>query len=290
MNKKDLFQQITVFIQAGKIAEAFEFINQQKLDTETLANSALIQGEYLVLIQDELKGTISSDERQIRRNRINDKLINLFKEQPKTGVKSYFASPLLKVMIPLVLLTIATLIWWKVNFKPYVCPDFPSNYNNKVMVLPFDKAGANDAKPELILNERINKITTKNDLSTKAEIGTYVKNISTEKAASLVNHCQADLIIWGNYSAGTDSTRLIINYKFSENSDWNNTGDLVAVKDVTELYNGRMLKDMDDAIMSLCGLIAIKEGNGTLASKWFNKVKNKEELDNKMLDNLKQFQ
>jgi len=284
MNKKEIYQQLSVLIQAGKTAEAFKFLNQQKLDAKTTKNCSILQAEYSLLKEDELKGTISFEERQMRRNRINDKILNLLADEPASGIKSYFASPLLKVLIPLVLLTIATLIWWKLNFQPYSCPSYPDNINNKVLVLPFQKVGGQEeTTPELTLRNRINKITQKNNLSTKAEIGTFVNNISTDDATAITKQCNADLIIWGTYSSRADSTRLTIEYHFSESTEWSNDGKLIAIKDVTELYNGTMLKDMDDAIMSLCGFLAIKEGNTELAKKWFKKVKNEELVDSKLL-------
>jgi len=288
MNKKDIYQQLTVLIQAGKTKEAFAFLNQQDLDKITANNCSIIQAEYNLLHQDELKGTISFEERQMRRNRIHDKLLKLLEEEPATGLKYWLASPLLKVLIPMVLLTAAILIWWKVNHNPYTCPTFPQNYNNKVMVLPFQKVGGQEAEPELILRNRINTITSKNNLSTKAEIGTFVKNISNEMVDSLAKQCSVDFIIWGTYSHGPNSTQLILQYQFTEDANWANVGEeLIAIKDVTELYKGSMLKNMDDAIFSLCGLLAIKEGEFSLAKKWFNKVENQETIDTKLINTLK---
>lgn len=290
MNKKDIHQRISVFVQAGEISDAFNFLNEQDLDANTRNKATILQSEFKLLVDDELAGTISYEERQMRRNRVNKKLLELFQEEPVTGIKSYFASPLLKVLIPMVLLTVGTLLWWKLSFKPYTCPDFSSNYNNSVLVLPFAKASGQVAAPELILRERINKKTELKKLSTQAKIGSTVQNITTDKASSLAKQCNADLVIWGTYSDRQDSTRIIINYKFSDFTDWSKSSELIAVKDVTELYNGQMLTTLDDAIESLCGLIAIKEGNAPIALKWFENVKEKKEMDEKLLNILRSKQ
>jgi len=44
-----------------------------------------------------------------------------------------------------------------------------------------------------------------------------------------------------------------------------------------------MLKDLDDSIMSLCAVIALRKGNKALAKKWLNKIKKLEHVDKELL-------
>jgi hypothetical protein len=72
-------------------------------------------------------------------------------------------------------------------------------------------------------------------------------------------------------------------YYFTKAPEANVLSQLVTLKDVTSLQKGTMLKSLDDAIFSLCGVIALREGNNALAKKWLEKVGKKEQMDMEVL-------
>ena len=54
------------------------------------------------------------------------------------------------------------------------------------------------------------------------------------------------------------------------------------LKDVTAIQSGTMLKNIDDAILSLCSVIAIRQGNTEITRKWLGKMGEKEEIDRQL--------
>jgi len=87
----------------------------------------------------------------------------------------------------------------------------------------------------------------------------------------------------------SDSIRLNLQYYFSSNPDFGKVHERITLKDITELQRGMFSKNLKDTIMSLCGLIAIRENNMPVAKKWFEKIANKDMSDQKILDELRKL-
>ena len=286
MDKIKINALVRSLIQSGKTTEVFELLRKQPIAAYIRQSLAIIEAEYYELRKEEARGLLSFEEKQIRRNRINSKLLALLEETPPLGRKIGLYRGYLLWIIPIGLVVIGLLIFWKMSPTPavYVCPEFEETYNNKIMVLPFENLGKDIAKPQLVLRDRINKLTDKNNLSTIAKLGEPIEDLTINEAPDAAKKCNANVIIWGTYHNKADSMALILQYCFTEHPNWNNAGQLMEFKDITQLHNGRMLKDLDDAILSLCGIIALREGNNKIAEKWFDKVVQKEAIDRIALD------
>jgi hypothetical protein len=282
MPQEQLHQQVQDFIITGKIKEAFVFLRTQKLDNTTTHHLNILEAEYTELRQSENKGVLSYQDIQLRKNQLNDKLLALFREDlsaSNTVSKSNKSLWLLPV-----LLVLGGLSFWLFNQpEAYVCPDFEVEKNNKILVLPFVNVGENSAKPHILLRDRINQLSDKNNLSSIAECGSTFDDMTMRKAPKLTTQCDADLIVWGTYSS-SDSIRLVLQYYFAEKPNAANLGEFLTLKDVTEIQTGSMSKVFDDALFSLCGLIALREGDMPLTEKWLRKVGNKEKIDKRILE------
>ncbi len=280
-------ESIKKLIVEGKTRRAIEQLKEVAPSTSSKKILTIIESEFTSIRKKELSGTMSHSEVQLAKNQINDKLLGILEgEVDETTTKN--SSSFFKILIPIALITLGALGWWMMYAPDTPCPDYPSDVNNRILILPFENIGAtiNDAKPQVALANRINTLTYKNNLSSHAEIGTPYENLNMIKAGALAQICDANLIIWGTYSSKSDSIRLIMNYQFIERPNQNELGDITSLKDITELQNGKMTKELDDAILSLCGIIAIREGNAPVAKKWFEKVKEKEEFDKRLLEKL----
>ncbi|MGB1217228.1 MAG: hypothetical protein ACPG5P_05105 [Saprospiraceae bacterium] len=284
MNKTIMFETIRDLVARGKTKDAFYFLKKQDLNYQTQQILSILEGEYNQLREKEVKGIISLDEAQIQRNKINDKLLSVFQipaSDTKSNIRKWWIIPLLIVLF------LGGFGIWKMSVSQgeltYVCPDFPQEFKNKILVLPFEKVGDKNAKPHIILRDRINQLSLKKNLSSVAEVGDIFEGMSMRKAPVLSEECSSNLMVWGTYSSMSDSVSVVLQYYFKDEPDWNNSGELLKVKDVTELQNGKMLKSFDDALMSLCGLIALRQGKNDVAKTWFDKVKHKEDFDEKLL-------
>ncbi len=289
MEEKNLNKQIAQLITSGRIKEAFNILNKEPFNQDIKNALSIIEAEYHDLTQEGLKGLLSFEEKQMRKNRINDKLLTLIQKAntAKSAKKIKTVNRFKLFLVPFLIMGLGLIFWWNKNSQSYECPEFQDQFLNKILVIPFENVGNQTAKPQIVLRDRINQLTKKNNLSTIVKIGEYREYMTIDEAPIIARQCGANAIIWGNYSSSIDSLRLILQYYFLEQPEWTNLGELVVLKDVTSIQNGRMLKSLDDIIMSLCGIIATRQGNTEIAQKWFNKVQQKEEIDDQILKIIK---
>ncbi|MFK7808558.1 MAG: hypothetical protein AB8F74_12205 [Saprospiraceae bacterium] len=272
-------QKIKNHIRQGEFKSAFQEFKNTDLPKSQKTAITLIESEYNMLLQETAKGLIGNEEKQLRLNRINNKLLTLLDEE---AVAETIGTN--KKIFPLVLglgflLALASYFFFT-NQSNNSCPSFNKISTNKILLIPFENVGDGAlAKPHLILRDRIEALSIKNNLSTNVELGESIKNLSISKAPEVAKKCGANVIIWGKYSNDDDSVRLILQYHFLDFPDWSKYDDLVVLKDVTGIQQGTMSKKLEDSIMSLCSVIAIRQGKKELTKKWLGEVEEKEALD-----------
>jgi Effector-associated domain 11 len=280
-NQAPLQQQVKDLIRLGDTPGVFKLLTSANLSPTQVKTLTIIEAAYSDIKQAELKGLATTDELQIRKNKINNQLLELLDLDDKPLSKSSKIKP---VAIFVTSLLSIGLLWWLLKNPSIQCPSYSAEINNKILVLPFENIGESPAKPHISIYKRINELASKNNLSAFAQVTEMInENLSDQQVPELVKECNLDLLIWGNYSSRPDSLRLVMEYYFSEAPEASVLSELVTLKDVTSLQKGTMLKNLDDAIFSLCGVIALREGNNALAKKWFEKVSGKEQMDMEVL-------
>ncbi len=285
MSKHPQYEQLQALIASGQTKKVFNRLRSEKLNAATSQALTVLEASYNDLQQAKIKGTLPYAELQLRKNQINDKLLALLREGLSDAPTTLAGNRLLKIGIPIAaILLLGGLLGWFFLWPSYDCPVFRSSANNKILILPFENVADRPAKPQVSLRNRINQLTEKNNLSTDAQLGQAIADANKNDALAAAKKCSANVVVWGNYSSGQDSFRVVLQYYFLEKPQWDNPGQLVTLKDVTGLQTGTMLKSLDDAIFSLCGVIALREGNNAIAKKWFDKVVGQEPLDKDMLE------
>lgn len=248
-----------------------------------------LEANYGAIRQQELKGTLSIQESQREYNRVNDALLGILADL-SAGRKPVTVATSRRRMAWMiggatVLFLVALVFYVFRDNQP--CPDFKSNNALHVMLLPFLKVEGNSKRPEITLQERIRELTDKNKLPAEVEIlvdyDSERINPDTRKAADLGRHCSADFVVWGSYS-DSDSTRVNVKYVFPNNEEKSGSTGFQAFKNLTELQSGAMLnRTLDDAIFSLCAMMALRADNLPLAKKWLDKVKEPGAQDSAMI-------
>ncbi len=285
-NHLSLQQKIAALIRGNKTDEVFKMLRHEKLSASKVNALTIIEAAYNEVKQAELKGLSSAEEIQIRKNKINNQLLELFNNGTVFTKQSTSKFKYLSILA--VALLVLSSLWWFFNSSDTSCPSYNPDINNKILVLPFQNVGNTPAKPEVSINKRINELTSKNNLSSESQLAKNTAgDLSNSQVIELGKNCNLDLLIWGTYSSRSDSLRLVLEYHFTKKPTAKNLSELITLKDVTGLQKGRMLKSLDDVILSLCGLIALREGNKDLAMKWFEKVKEKDKLDEMLLEEMK---
>lgn len=275
--------EIQNLIQEGDIKGAIQTFKAADLSTEKSKTLFIIEAEYYRLNQDSQRGIIGNEEKELRANQINNKLLILLEAAPKELDQS---KPIKKFLLPSLLivslLIIVAYFLFPLDNGDLACPVFNEKSVNKILLIPFVNVGEGEAKPHLILRDEIEKLTIKKNLSTDIELIESKADISISKASEIAESCNANVIIWGKYSNVGDSIRLILQYHFLEQPEWSSFGDLIVLKDVTEIQTGEMTKNLEDAIMSLCSVMAIRQNKKVVAKNWLAKVEEKEVIDMKI--------
>lgn len=283
------------FLREREIGKALQTLldglaNDPQLDA-TERTVRVLESNFASVRQQEQRGVLSFDEAQRAYNKVVDSLLSVMEDVEAGRVSAAPGEPQKKRWVWLAagaagLLVVVAAAFFFAQDRP-VCPEFESGKNVKILVLPFQNVGATQAKPALILQNRIRELTLKNNLSaTVGVLRNYDadrENPSPADATRLCAKCRAELVIWGQYSVGTDSSRVAIQYKFLSDGREGGT-DVLAFKDITALQGGRMVKGLDDAIFSLCGMIAMREQRWDLAKKWLEKVREPDSTDKAMQD------
>ena len=276
-------KNIIGLIRENKTKEALQALQKASLAPELKKALSIVESEFNGLNQEIVKGTISSEEKQLRTNRINDRLLSIIQEATNpVDSRRERKRKINRYLLPLGLLAICLIAWNYFNQAVYSCPEFTEDSRNKILLIPFDNVGDQKASPHLLLRDRITQLTTKNKLSTTIKLGAAKAEISIEEALGLAKGCQANVIIWGKFSNRADGIHLVLQYYFLDQPDWSNLGELIVLKDVTAIQSGTMLKNIDDAILSLCSVIAIRQGNTEITRKWLDKIGEKEEIDRQL--------
>lgn len=287
MNKENIHQTIQQFIATGKTKAVFPFLKKQDLSTEQSAAVAVIETAFNKLQKDSLKGTLSYKDERLQRNKINDQLLSIFHVEGVTSYSSKKTSNLSKLGVGLLLLAIAGIFIWGFESIQHTCPSFPKEKRHKIIIMPFENVAGGEAKSQTRLRDKMNQLASENKLSTHVGLGTSL-DVNTNNATLIAQNCKANVIIWGTYSSDVDSLQMTLHYKFAKMPEERKLGDIIATKEVLDvLLEGTMLKTQEDALLALCGVIALREGHKAQAEKWFSQVNQKEQMDTQLLEALR---
>ncbi len=271
---------IAKHLAAGRFQEAVFATRDLDQYSSLETDLDVLEAEYQQVQRDHQKGVLSYEERQVRINRLNDRLLSLIQPAAKTSGKKNKRRFLWVAGVLILLGAVAG--WWALQGQDDDCPRYPAEISNRVLVVPFENVGGQEAQPQVVIRNRINELSTNNGLSVRAQLGGPVSIAALDEAPMAAETCNANVVIWGTYAA-SDSIRLVLNYYFMDQPSISNTGQLLSFRDAIGLQSGKMLKGLEDAILSLCGLIALREGDDELAEKWFEKVQKMEPMDKEVL-------
>ena len=144
------------------------------------------------------------------------------------------------------------------------------------MVLPFDRLGGSEARPALRIQDAIQELTNKAGIAAEVKISARDPKggINTQDAERLARECGADLVIYGQYQGFVkDSIRVKMGFKFIREGGAAFNGPFKTFRDITAVQPTR---DLQDAVFSLCTMLAIREKNWPFAKRWMGRIREKD--------------
>ena len=294
MEKQAAIDAVQALLRQGDTAAAIEAFRlfltdnaQQYADTLQVLNT--LEASYNTTRQNEFKGILSPQETQREYNRINDAIFSLLRDldvrqtRPLASTVRRRRTWLIAAAALLFVIALGLLVFR--DSRP--CPHFKDTPGLKIMLLPFQNVGSQQQSPENVLQTTIRKLTDENKLPSQVQIVEKLppgkRNPDITEAAEYGRHCHADLVIWGSYTVD-DSTRVDVNYVFSNNEQTGNSTGFQAFKNITELQKGALLRrTLNDALFSVCAMMAVRTENWPVARKWLEKIKEPSPQETAML-------
>jgi hypothetical protein len=245
----------------------------------------VLQVGYERVRRQELKGILSFQEAQREYSKVADAILSVLDDVEagrvpaaaiQAGRTRMFAGAAVLVLTVLGL-------WLFFGNNRSQCPGFTDDKALHILLLPFDPLDARTAAVELRIQDDISRLTQKAKLPVEVRIGTREKS-DGESSLQMANRkgkrCDADLVIFGQYKVfEQDSLRIKLGYRFLR--DKGKTGDVPfhTFRDITEIKAPR---DLEDALFSLCAMIAMREKSWEFARRWMDKIHEKDTSEEKM--------
>lgn len=229
--------------------------------------------------QQELKGILTFQEAQREYSKVNDTLLAVLDDfevgrVPAVAVQAVESRRRWMWVGIAVALLVGALAFWLLQRRNADCPKFENDKALHVMILPFDPLTDRVAKPALRIQDDIQGLTKKAGFP--AEVKINVRNskdrVNAQDAGRLARECGADLVIFGQYQAfENDSIRVRMGYRFLK-SGMEFNGPFETFRDITAVQPTR---DLQDAVFSLCAMIAIGNKKWPVAKRWMERIREK---------------
>ncbi|MBL7829372.1 MAG: hypothetical protein JNJ57_22235 [Saprospiraceae bacterium] len=297
------FDSIRKFILAGDLPQAIrlfsDFLKKEKKSPEAIRILQVLESQLSAIQQKERKGILDLEESQKAYNKITDAILGLADDLEAGRVPKPLddmpAAPskapwVIGLAILGVLVLIAVFMFRRSNKptivqlppveqkqqEPKECPDFDER-GFRVLLIPFQKLGGDDSKPELGIQTRIRDLTKRNNVDTDVKIlkGNRFSDSTPDddEANKTGKICQADMVIWGQYENEPTGISVDVRYVFTQNPNFSSGSSIEKFKNLTELKSNQMkFNSLEQAVFSLCTMMALHEGNTPLAEKWLDKI------------------
>jgi hypothetical protein len=230
--------------------------------------------------QQELKGILPFQEAQREYSKVNDTLLAVLDDfeagrVPAVAVPATVSRRKWMWVGIVAVLLIGALAFWLLR-RNADCPNYESDKSLHVLILPFDKLSGNEARPALRIQDAIQELTTKASMPSEVKISSRESKggVNSQDAERLARECEADLVIFGQYQAfEKDSIRVKMGFKFLGEGGKSFNGPFTTFRDVTAVQPTR---DLQDAVFSLCTMIAIRNKNWQFAKSWMGRIREKD--------------
>jgi hypothetical protein len=314
-----IFEQISKLIASGDSGQAISTLKSHlkaQQESELLKTLQVVEAEYGRTRDKELKGVIDANEARLSFAKINEALVEIttsLEEGRKPLLQNMPEKAANRVIYWIIggaivlLLGIIAGVLLKQD-KPEKaenntqtksstpgpssgCPEFDTSIST-VMIVPFVNEGDGQAKPEVSIQSLIRDLTGKNQMETDVKLfqGQQFKNSPPDnnEAIKIGMTCQADMVIWGTFEKTNTGINVVTRYVFTVESEISDGKISGTFKSLAELKADRSAhKNLEDAVFSLCTVMAIHNNNMDLARRWVNKIKVPSDRDKELMAMLK---
>lgn len=251
----------------------------------------VMEASYNAVRQKELKGILPFADAQRKYNETNDALLAILDDLeagriPDEALNSTRRTVLLAMIGGAVLVLAVFVLWRVLNKKAIACPEFAQKQALHILIVPFDPLSSLQSPVEKRIQGSINELTGKARIPVEIAIGKRSlkdDRSSLTQADNIGRRCgDIDLVLFGTYNAyAADSIRVNFGYSFLKAGGRKGNVPFQTFRDITAVEAPR---DLEDALHSICGMIALDKGKLTFAKQWMEKIQEKNLQEVKMTE------
>jgi len=284
MANNEILQSVRDLLREGNTAQALQLViglleKDSRFRDNLLRTLRVAEVNYNAVRQQELKGILPFQEAQREYSKITDTLLAVIDDfeagrVPATGILTAGQNRW-KLWAVVGVAVLGALVFWFLQRGKSGCPEFEKKDALHVMVLPFDKLGGSEKRPALLIRDGIQELTKRANIPVEVKINTRDEpsGLNSQDAEKLGRKCGADLVIFGQYQAfDKDSIRVKMGYKFLKKGGAESSGSFKTFRDITAVEPTR---DVQDALFSLCAMIAADKENWAFAKRWMGRIREK---------------
>lgn len=294
MELKQTIESAKNLLQQGDTGPALTLLIQYLQQTgkypAMLRALRVVEANYNTTRQREIKGVISNDEAQRTYNQVTDAAYSALDsiEKGRSTFDNPFPMPkrwpyILASVLVGIALAAGGFYYFGKNARPE-CPDFGKS-RPYILIVPFKNFGTTqDLSAAAVIKKRIDDLAEKNNFPLSIKVYNEYKidrqDVDREEAVNIRQHCDANMVIWGFYKAGTgaDSLKLDTRFIFGADNQTGGTG-FRSFADLPEVATAQAYRSLDDVVFSMCSWVAFATHRDSLAVKWMDKVREKAPQD-----------
>ncbi len=265
--------------QTGKALEALLALIRQDARYKNNLTQTLevLQAGYERTRQQEQKGILSFQEAQREYSKAADAALSILNDVEAGRVPAAVRRSRMFMLLGAGVLVLAgVLVWLNLRKTEPECPTFSPEAHLRILVIPFDTLGSKKTDVEVLIQQGIQDLTKKAKINADVKlIGRGDKDLSSlQVAESRATTCKADLVVFGKYKAYSgDSVRVNLGYKFLNGERQSADFPFETFRDITAVTVPR---DFQDALFSMCAVLAMRDKNWEFAKRWMDKIKEKD--------------
>ncbi len=286
MENNDVIASARTLLSQGDTGKAVQLLialleKDSRFKDNLLRTLRVVEANFNATRQQELKGILPFQEAQREYSKVNNTLLAVLDDFETGRVPTSMVQAAgnsrkwLWIGIGVALLLGAG-VFWLMKSRNTDCPRFENNKSLHVMVLPFDRLGGSEARPALRIQDAIQELTNKAGIAAEVKISARDPKggINSQDAERLARECGADLVIYGQYQGFVkDSIRVKMGFKFIREGGAAFNGPFKTFRDITAVQPTR---DLQDAVFSLCTILAMREKNWQFAKRWVGRIREKD--------------
>ncbi len=311
-----IFESVRQHLQQGETGAALQtmitFLEAEGKQAELLRTLRVVQANYNAAKQQELKGILAFQEAQREYSKVNDALLSTI-DDLSAGRPQNTAVTVTRNKMPLIwggaalllVVIVAAVLFLRRSKTAEPVPVAQNSEDNcpvfrdaqyKIMLIPFLSLNEKESKPEVSIQMRIRDLTRSNNISADVEIAsghTMGSLPDFERAREKGKKCNANVVVWGQYEKVDDTTTMVdVHYVFTEgakvisgHTDFHPFRSLSALQ---QSGKSSGLRTLDDAILSICSIMAVHAGRPEVAEKWLANIENTSEKDDSLQEAINQ--